>query len=316
MKIVFNYISYQSYGGLIPEAQYLDDYLTDILVEKGFKSSIEEIEVTFAFSSHPQIRKKASNTEIRWWSWYNDLPQIRFTNGRKKVNITVQTPEVLFYKKQSQVEVNKYLIGQFIGVASLVQTKVKKDDVFDYKLFCEIIQPANILITENTISDRKIVYDKKYRDKRYTINVSERKSRQNSNSEKNKLIQDIRLYHGISEWGNLNKKDLNIVALCKKIVNELRLRKFRCPQYTHLYIMAAESQDSALYNITATEEWFVYGIAVANDIHKFNSLSKIVKKKYIFNLIKIGLLDIAEIDRLDTNILTEVLNKVESTLVE
>ena len=133
-----------------------------------------------------------------------------------------------------------------------------------------------------------------------------RLARKQNPAEKTRLIRDIRLYY--RPHGEINFAPYDH-QLCGKILERLRRRKFRLPGYTHLYIMASDTPENALYHATRAENWHVYGIADV-DAADFAAKEGRDKRRAVFDIIRQGLEDIAEIDALDAVALSEVLNEI------
>lgn len=68
---------------------------------------------------------------------------------------------------------------------------------------------------------------------------------------------------------------------------------------------------NALFQATRPLNWFVYGIAVFENYTDYPTMREVDKKRIVFDLIKQGLHDIAEVDKLDTEILDEVLDEAK-----
>lgn len=64
------------------------------------------------------------------------------------------------------------------------------------------------------------------------------------------------------------------------------------------------------------EQWYIYGIATLDNYTEYLNLTDRQKAKIVFNIIKMGLNDVAKIDKLDTHTLNKVLDKVELTYFE
>lgn len=88
--------------------------------------------------------------------------------------------------------------------------------------------------------------------------------------------------------------------ICLEILRELRAVKFKLPKYDHIYIKASDHIDRALSGCVRTDSWYVWGIAILEDIQLFLSKNENDQKKIIFELIQQGMYDAAQIDRLDT----------------
>ena len=106
------------------------------------------------------------------------------------------------------------------------------------------------------------------------------------------------------------------LKFCNKVVIKLREAKFRLPNYDHLYIIASDTFENAIYKATRGSDWFVYGITVLENYKNYTALKEEDKKRVVFDLIKQGLHDIAKIDSLDISTLNKVLDETEKELLK
>jgi len=143
--------------------------------------------------------------------------------------------------------------------------------------------------------------------------IEERNERENRNIENKKAIRDIRFYYHFKNVG-YRYFDSYDNDFCDKILTKLREKKFKLPDYTHLYVIVSDSFQNALYETVRSENWFICGIAVLKDYKDYPKKNEAEKKRIVFNLIKEGLLDIAKIDKLDIETLNDVLDEVESEI--
>ncbi|NDV67112.1 hypothetical protein, partial [Bacteroides sp. 224] len=92
-------------------------------------------------------------------------------------------------------------------------------------------------------------------------NRQERIIREQSNGEKKKLIYDLRFYNQLpnSDERYFSPYDNQI---CKTIYEELRKRKFRLPDYTHILINVSDTFENALSHAMKVYNWQGFGLAV------------------------------------------------------
>lgn len=83
-----------------------------------------------------------------------------------------------------------------------------------------------------------------------------------------------------------------------------------CPVYHHLYIQVAQTEQEALRQSFAIEDWYVNGIALI-DFEEYQLLSEKQKEEKVFNIIVSGLKDIATIDHLDFSIIDNIVKKIQ-----
>ncbi len=74
--------------------------------------------------------------------------------------------------------------------------------------------------------------------------------------------------------------------------------------------MVASTKKEALRNSISYEKWQAYGIAVM-DYKNYQNLSPLEKEKTVFETICSGLYDIAEIDKLDKDIIGKVIAEIK-----
>lgn len=121
-----------------------------------------------------------------------------------------------------------------------------------------------------------------------------REKRQLTNVPANTLIRDIRLFPNY----NVPKSLQYLNRYCDIVLSRLRDKNFLCPNYHHLYIRIAETEDEALASLVITEDWHTWGIAILN-AETLLKAEQHEQQNLVLEAIQNGLLDIAELDKLD-----------------
>ena len=301
MQIYINHTTYNSYGGGFDKPlTYLNSIVSDKFKAENIEFPYREIEIMFAYLS-----RKVKDAQ--YIEWYSKLPY--YQRGKNGVKITISVPA----KPSSLVDIFAHLNEAF----DILISKKKKTDTFDSEKV-----KATLLKIEQDLQSADLYeihanYETAYRQNRIEKVRQNRADRGQSGTEKKQLIRDLRFYTGFSgsDRQYLDPDDQHLCnSITYGILERLRENKFRLPGYTHLYIMVSDSFENALYESLKLESWHEYGIAVFQDYTNFTHKKEHEKKRIIFNLIKQGLYDIAKIDKLDFDILNEVLNEAESKL--
>lgn len=285
--------------------KYLYRILPNFLMEHGIMTSIKEMEVYFYIpNSNPKILDNQNDFLAK-------LPTIRFTQNRTKVFIGK-----LFLGKNGDAKPSiENILFEFSEVFQLLEHKKKVPDNFQTESILKLLPQLTQELHEN-LDFHNQKFAQIIRQEIIDRVKQDRQERQQNTNPAKRLIRDIRLYYNFENQAIERYKFFFPYSnqLCDKILNHLRARKFRLPNYDHLYIMVSENIDNALSHAIRGERWLVYGIAVLEKPLEYQCLTPKEKKKVVFNLIKQGLLDIAQVDNLDTNILNEVLNHLEQSL--
>lgn len=286
------------------KSRYLYRILPDFLAEHGITTSIKEMEVTFC-TPNPK------STTPEQDDYLNKLPYIRFTKNRTHVSITKR----FLGKHGDEQPTIDNILFEFIEIFQLLENKKKADDDFQTeKILALLSQLAQELNRDLDFYNQKTAQI--IRQEQIDMAIQDRQVRSEHREPAKRLIRDIRLmYH-------FNHAKINHIGyflpydnqLCDKILSKLREKKFRLPNYDHLYIMVSDSVDDALSHAFRAARWFVYGVAVLEHPEQYQHLSPKEQKKLIFHLIKQGLLDIARVDHLDMTILNEVLDNIEQSI--
>ncbi len=295
MWIHFSKAAYGSYGGDFAEPFC---YLGRIIADKFQNSSMEfpysEIEICLAIFT----KKQQDNQQYK--DWYNKLPL--YYRGKYMIRVTLPVTK----GKDTLSSIFQNIYNAF----DIIVSKKKKTDNIDPQKVKQALTELENELQDSDMWEVNRKYEILYKKESVEQRIQERALREQANEEKKRLIYDIRFYYGFEDVGNLYFSPYD-GRFCNKILEELRERKFRLPRYSHLYIMVSDTLENALYQSVRLEEWFVYGVAVYKDYKSFEMKRETEKKVIVFDLIRQGLNDIARIDKLDIEVLNEVLDKVE-----
>jgi hypothetical protein len=338
MNISFNLTTFNSYGGALkPPLRHFDRLLSNFFTKQNIKSSIETLEITFAYPPYIIIKgMDTSDSRLIHSRWYAKLPIAKFAKNRTVLNVSVPFPELSEYLQKdhlnyaetncveyvvqeipqqylnlSTADILTALFEKLHDVIAVVESKLKKADQFNANEIDAILSSLQVTISEQDLVENEAFYEKQARDLRINTALQHREIRKNRLLEKTRLIADIRFMHEIENTDLLYFRPYN-TQFCDEILDKLREKKFKCPCYTHLYISVSDTVENALHGaVGILDYWFVYGVAVINKPLDYKNKSENEKKRIVFDLLKVGLVDIASIDKLDMKILEEVLNAIE-----
>lgn len=297
MWIHFTKISTNSYGGGLDEPfRYFGRMLSDKFQIEDIIFPYGEIEICLAFPPSKKDNEKRKE-------WFAKLPN--YYRGKIMVRVTLPMVE----KEQNLEDVLKMINKAF----EIIITKKKKDDGYDGLKLKEILAQIGEELQETNLLELNGKYENLLRQEVVEQRFQERAIREKTNDEKKRLIYDIRFYYHLPKIGKKYFYPYNN-EFCYKILEKLREKKFQLPNYTHLYIMVADTFENALEHAVRVENWFVYGVAVLENYQDYPKKNEIEKQHIVFDLIKQGLTDIAKIDKLDMDALNETLNEVEQQI--
>lgn len=299
MRISIIKSKYNSYGGSF-SAPFVNLYriLSDKFAEHQIVFPYEEIEIVLAYTSNAGRKNKDYN------EWFEKLPN--YYRGKNMVRATIPI--------ENTAENLKNIFDLLHFAFDLILKKKKKTDDYNSQKVMSALLELKQEMTEVDLWELHTKYENIIRKERIAKILKEREERKNVNLEKKRLIKDIRLYTSF----NSNGKNPFVPyenQICSAILAKLRKAKFRLPNYDHLYIQVSDTFENALYDTLRLCSWYVYGIAIYEDFENYEKLNEMDKKRAVFDLIKQGLYDIAEIDKLDMNILTEVIKETETEII-
>jgi hypothetical protein len=94
------------------------------------------------------------------------------------------------------------------------------------------------------------------------------------------------------------------------VLRQLIQKEFKCPHYHHLYISIADTKDEALKRAIIVEDWFTYGVAVLKE-ETLLKADHNEQQALVLNALKEGLLDIAELDKLDKSKILDAISEAK-----
>ena len=288
-----------SYGGrLVEPFRYMGRIVSDRFQAEKIEFSFPKIEIQMTSLLPDEKDDKRID-------WYNKLP----IYYRRKNMVQVILPVA---KKEENLTDVFHLIDE---VFDILTSKKKKDDTFDTeKVKTSLLRLKKELQTTD-LWELNHKYKVLLRQEHIEKVRQDRVIREQANDEKKSLIYDLRFYYqlpNVEEYGYFSPYDNQF---CEKIFEKLRQKKFRLPNYTHLYIVVSDSFENALCRAVRSEKWHIYGVAVLENHTDYATKNEIEKQRIVFDLIKQGLNDIAKIDKLDSRTLNDVLDEVEQSVL-
>jgi len=280
-------------GGFNKPFRYLGRILAERFQAEHIEFSFQEIEIQL--TSLPQETQDEKSI-----SWYNKLPI--YYRGKNMVRVILPVTEI----QENVSDIFQWIYKAF----DIIAAKKKKGDLFATEKTKEILNKLETELNATDLFELNDTYERIERQKTIERNIQERTKREQIADRKMRLIYDLRFYYRLPGAEKLyfrpyDDRFLNI------IYDKLRHRKFRLPNYTHLYIMVADTYDNALFHAVRAENWFAYGIAVFEHYAEYTTLNETEKHRTVFDLIKQGLNDAATVDKLDRETLNAVLDEVE-----
>ncbi len=315
----------RSGGALNGNLRHLGRYIQMELNKAGFKSSFDELWLTLSYPPM-YVLPGVVGMEITFKKYYDTFPYSRLNRKYKKIDITLQAPEFSehFDKEEqkkyehkfeiepqfrniSEAELGRILIDKYLETGAIINSKLKKEDTFDFPSFKDTLLDIKQKITSDFLEKINAIQQVEVKDDTLNRAVKIREARQLADKPKDKLIRDLRVYYS----GLPNKALYPYDHIYTEIFLSLLAREeLMCPTYHHLYIQVAKTIDEALKKSFSIEDWYVNGLAVI-DYEKYLSLSDSDKEKIVFQTIVNGIKDIATIDKLDILVIDKVINKIK-----
>jgi len=310
-------------GGFKGDLRYFDQVIKEYL--GAFKSSFDEFWLTLDYPPM-YVLPGVVGIENDYKKYYETLPVFRLDRKNKKIEISLKAPEFSEhfdegeksnYKHQFEIEkiyenisepiLAEILIDKCIEAASLVNTRLKSEDVFDLEQFKNILSLLRPKINiEFLVSERKRKTDE------INLNAVDRaielrEKRKINRHPKDKVIRDFRVYGSRLPEKALYPYDYQYAEI---FLNKLRSKGLLCPTYHHLYIQAAKTFEDCLNGSNALENWYVYGLATI-DYDSYVKQSDTAKETLVLNTIINGLMDIADIDDLDQPTINSTIDEIK-----
>lgn len=295
MKITFKKQESGSYGGCLDKPlRYLGRILEEIFDSANIKFYVDEIEILFAYKSDESDNEKYKN-------WYKKLPVYYRGKNLTRVHLAVLNREdtldnvfeqlnvafEIFDKKKRKTE--SLNLAQIKTILNDQFSKLKMTDL--WALYHEYEE----LNKKETIQKR----------------IEERLKREEVSVNCNRLIYDLRFHYFFNDMEKLYFYPYD-KEICENLLERLRNKNFKLPNYTHLCVMVSNNFDNALFHAVRCAEWFVYGISIYENYHGFKTINENEKRRIVFELLKNGINDAARIDKLDFEILNSVFKEFEN----
>ncbi|MEQ8582787.1 MAG: hypothetical protein RIC30_03290 [Marinoscillum sp.] len=312
-------------AGLHGMLKHLDRHIQSRFEQANFQSSFKEIWLTLSYPPL-YVLPGVVGMEKGFMEHYQNLPISRLDRKYSKVDITLQAPEFSeHYDKNSQenyehrfsveerfqnieeLELAKILIDKYIESGQIISKKIKKGDDFDFRRFNEILLSIKSDLNADFLTSINDSEQNNIHNEALTKALNIREVRRANRKEKDKVLRDLRIYY----CGLPNKALYPYDYQYTEIFRNLLIRKhFKCPTYHHVYIQVAQTEEEALKNTFAFEDWYSNCISLI-DYRSYSSATEEEKTKMVFDLISKGLKDIVELDGLDQNILSDTIKEVE-----
>jgi hypothetical protein len=138
--------------------------------------------------------------------------------------------------------------------------------------------------------------------------AQDRENRKQKTTPKDTLIKDLRLYYTYSLPAPL----FYLNRYTSLVLTSLVQKKLMCPGYHHLYISIGETREDALKRAHILEDWYTFGIAVLPKNTLYEALPD-EQQALVLKAIQEGLEDIAALDGLDTQKISEAIAEARET---
>ncbi len=326
MKIYFSRNTAGRYGGALNgNLRFLPNVIQTTLDNSCFTSTFDELWLTLSYPPL-YVLPGVVGMEKQFFEFYNKFPYSRLNRKFKKIEITLKAPEFSEhfdlkdqerysnrfdlerqYKNLSEVDLGRVLIDKYLEAGEIINSKIKKEDKFDFGLFKGALSSLRSKISpdfletvnkEQTINERDEVLD---------MAIKFREERKQTNKVKDKKVRDLRIYYNGLPNKALYPYDYQYTEIFR---NLLRGSGLMCPTYHHLYIQVAKTFEDGLRDSFSVEDWYVYGIAVVN-YEEYLKKTESEKDIVVIDTISNGLFDIANIDSLETSIIKKIVEKVK-----
>jgi hypothetical protein len=313
MKIYIRPSTAGRYGGTLKgNLRHFDKYIQDTLLKNGFKSSFDDLTLTLA---HPPlyVLPGATGAEKNFFKFYDELPDSRLERRAKKIFVNLQAPEfsehfdlaeksqhehtfeiAQQYKDLTNTDLAKILIEKLLQAAELIKRKLKKEDLFDLTVFRQTLDSIKEEISTALLDKTSKEQTETFKNDQIEFAEQAREKRRHAEVPKDKLIRDIRL----SFTYKIPPTLFYLNRYADIVLGQLIRKGFMCPVYHHLYIKIANTKEEALENILIAEDWYTFGIAVLPKEELFKA-DHATQQELVLKATEEGLLDIAELDKLD-----------------
>lgn len=326
MKIYVSPNTAGRYGGALNgNLRFLPNAIQTLLDNSGFNSTFDELWLTLSYPPM-YVLPGVVGMEKQFLEFYNKFPYSRLNRKFKKIEITLKAPEFSEhfdlkdqskysnrfdieskYKNLSEADLGKILIDKYLEAGEITNSKIKKEDKFEFELFKEALTSLKSKISADFLEALNKEQTIKVRDEVLDRAIKIREERKRTNKIKDKKVRDLRVYYNGLPNKALYPYDYQYTEIFR---NLLRSSGLMCPTYHHIYIQVAKTHEDGLRNSFSVEDWYVNGLAVIN-YEDYLRKNESEKEEMVIDLISNGLLDIAEIDNLDIAIIKGVTDKIK-----
>jgi hypothetical protein len=326
MKIYLSPNTAGRYGGALNgNLRHLNRYIQSELDSGEFKSSFDELWLTLSYPPM-YVLPGVVGMEVDFKKYYDKFPYSRLSRRYKKIDITLKAPEFSEhfdkeeqkkykhrfeidskYQDISETELARVLIEKYLKAGQIIKNKLKKEDIFEYELFNRTLLDIKNTIDSEFLSSLNESQKSQVQDETILRAKKLREERRLSNKTKDKRIRDIRVYYNSLPNKALYPYDYQYTEI---FLNILASKEFSCPTYHHLYIQVAKTEEEALKNSFAIEDWYVNGISQI-DFENYQKESEDKKEIIVLETLIQGLRDIVEIDKLDETIFEETVDLIK-----
>lgn len=332
MKIYLSYSTAARGGGatLKGTLKHLDRQIQTAINESAFKSSFDEVWFTLAYPPM-YMSPGVLGMETDFMNSYNKLPNSRLNRRYRSIDVTVKAPEFSehFDKEDQQDYSNKLsiaeeykgidelslsgiLIDKYLEAVDIISKKIKKGDEFNSESLRKILLSVKSKLTVESLHNFNRQEKVNIHDESVKRALDLRETRRSKRAPKNKVIRDLRVYYNNLPDKALYPYDYQYVEIFRNI---LASKQFKCPDYHHLYVQVAESEEEALKNSFALENWYANGISTL-DYKEYLRKPENQKADIVFEVIVNGLKDLVEVDGLDGAILNETVTEIKKNKLE
>jgi hypothetical protein len=296
-------------GGLKGNLSNFDKFIQNELDNSDFNSSFDELCLTLVYPPL-NIRTGIAVMAGSFMEYYEELPYARLNRKYKKIDIALKAHEFSehFEKKESSgfvvesrdksisdTDLAGILINKYLEALSIIKSKLKKEDSFDFITLEKILLQVKEKITPDFLSATAKEQNTRQQELQIEIAELKRAERQKRDLPKDKPIRDIRLFFAYRLPADL----FYLNRFADIVLKQLIAKDFRCPHYDHLYISIAGTKEDALKGAIPAENWYTYGIAVLKEETLLQESHPEQQQLLILYAIQEGLLDIAALDNLD-----------------
>lgn len=326
MKIYLSHRTAGRYGGgLKGNLSYFDKIVEEALDKADFRASYDELWLVINYPPM-YVLPGVVGIEKDFEKFYNTLPTSRLNRKYKKIDIELKAPEFsehfdgnekdnyehIFdidnkFKNLTESELAKILIDKYLEAVAIVNSKLKKEDVFDFELFKSILISIKQQINPEYLASECASIAAEIDTGVIKRAISLREERKRTHKVKDKKVRDLRVYYAGLPENALYPYDCIYAEIFRNI---LRKNELLCPTYQYLYIQIGKTMEDCLGNSLSLENWYMNGLSVIN-FDNYLRQTEDEKQQTVFNVIVNGLKDIVDIDKLDSSILDKTINEIK-----